>query len=570
MIDFFKFSPLFELTRSGKFNPNVKYKYPELFNELNTILNFLEPSAPLSEKFWYIKNQTVQMKVCKFCENKCSWDNHKLAYSDWCSVKCANKDQKVLNKRNATNLKKYGSSNFVQTQLFKDKSKKTFKEKYGTEHSSQNDEVKQKTIKTNLEKYGVSSVLQSEEIKQKIEQTNLKKYGYKNVLQSESIRKQITETCVQKYGKGNNIQKTLKTIKTKYDKDHYSQIHIPQKTLDLLDNENWLIEQHIHNKFSLTEIAQNLNVSVSMVCSKFKHFNIDVNRYYSSREEQEIKDFLINELKIKNIVENSRNLINPYELDIYLPDHKLAIELNGIVWHSQDFGNKDRNYHAKKSKLCADLGIQLIHIFCTEWNSKREIVKSRLANILGRSSKVFARKCHIKQIDNKDAKDFLNKNHIQGYVPASFSFGLYYNNDLVAVQTFGKSRFNRKYEYELLRYCNKLNTSVIGGASKLLKYFIRNFNPKSIVSYSDIRWNSGKLYKNLGFNFVGTSNPNYFYFKINSPHKVLLSRQQFQKHKLKSILPIFDKSLSEWENMRNNGFDRIWDCGNIVWELQLN
>ena len=130
--------------------------------------------------------------------------------------------------------------------------------------------------------------------------------------------------------------------------------------------------------------------------------------------------------------------------------------------------------------------------------------------------------------------------------------------------TFSKPRFNKNYDYELIRFCNKLNTSVIGSASKLFNYFIKNYNPKSIISYANRRFSNGSIYETLGFKFLRKTEPNYFYFKRNVG--ILMSRNQFQKHKLKDKLDIYNPELSEQENMFNNDYRRIYDCGNLVYE----
>jgi hypothetical protein len=177
---------------------------------------------------------------------------------------------------------------------------------------------------------------------------------------------------------------------------------------------------------------------------------------------------------------------------------------------------------------------------------------------------IYARKCIISEITDEEKRTFLHDNHIQGDVQSKVNLGLKYNGKLVSVMTFGKSRFSTKYEYELLRYANVLNHSVIGGASRLFKHFIKLHHPSSIITYSDKRWNTGTLYKNLNFKFLHTSAPNYFYFKPNNI-LTLFSRIQFQKHKLAKKLDNFNPELTEWQNMVFNGYDRIWDCGNDVW-----
>jgi hypothetical protein len=162
----------------------------------------------------------------------------------------------------------------------------------------------------------------------------------------------------------------------------------------------------------------------------------------------------------------------------------------------------------------------------------------------------------------------LTENHIQGTCASKINLGLFYEKELVSLMTFGKPRFNKKYEYELIRFCNKKNLSVIGGASKLLHSFIEEYHPNSIISYANRRWSQGNLYEKLGFSLDLETPPNYFYFH---PDDFLLkSRVQFQKHKLQSILQEYNPDLSETKNMYINGYRKIYDCGNKVYSLNFN
>lgn len=198
---------------------------------------------------------------------------------------------------------------------------------------------------------------------------------------------------------------------------------------------------------------------------------------------------------------------------------------------------------------------------------KKHAWKSIILNKLQLSNKIYARKCIIKEINSKDSKEFLNNNHLQGHINSSIKLGLFYENELISLMTFGKSRYNKKYEYELLRYCNKKYVSVVGGASRLFKYFIKSYFPKNIISYCDLRYGNGNLYENLGMKLLRVSKPNYYYFRLNE--KILYSRVKFQKHKLDNLLENFDSDLTEAENMFNHGFRRIWDSGNLVFEFKF-
>jgi very-short-patch-repair endonuclease len=267
-------------------------------------------------------------------------------------------------------------------------------------------------------------------------------------------------------------------------------------------------------------------------------------------------------------LKNNRKIINPYELDIYIPELKLAFEFNGLYWHNEL--NKENNYHLNKTEMCENKGIQLIHIWEDDWLYKKNIVKSIIFNKLGKSNKIYARKCKIKEvIDNKLIREFLEKNHIQGFIGSKIKIGLYYNDELVSLMTFGNRRIamgkktTNQDEYELLRFCNKLNTNVIGGASKLFKYFINNYKPQEITTYADRSFSQGKLYETLGFNFIGKTEPNYYYIIDGIRHY----RFNFRKDKL--IKEGFDPNKTEHEIMLNRKIYRIYDSGNLKYKLFL-
>jgi hypothetical protein len=260
------------------------------------------------------------------------------------------------------------------------------------------------------------------------------------------------------------------------------------------------------------------------------------------------------------ILSNDRNILNSrLELDIVIPKLKVAIEVNGLYWHSSEYKSKD--YHLEKTLETQAAGYRLIHIFENEWRSKRTIVENRLKHLLGLSKRIYARKCKVREISYQESRDFINTFHIQGEVPSSVNIGLFYKDVLVGVQTYSKARFSKDCEWELLRSAS--DPLVVGGASKLFQFFVRTYKPLSIVSYCDIRWNTGESYEKMGFILSHISEPNYWYFK--SSHKVF-SRVGFQKHKLNDKLKFFDSNLTEYENMYNNGYKRIYDCGNYVFK----
>ena len=270
------------------------------------------------------------------------------------------------------------------------------------------------------------------------------------------------------------------------------------------------------------------------------------------------------------IKHGDRVVIHPKELDIYVPAHRLAIEINGVFWHSTNLPEEVAYYkhrHLNKTKACAEKGIHLIHITDQEVLCKPELIKSILANQLGLSSnKVAGRKCLIEEVPPQELKDFLNVNHLQGFTRSSINLGLYYAGELLQVMTFGKSRFNTNYSYELIRLCTKINASITGGAERLFNHFTKNYlqHGETIISYCDRRLFKGLVYKKLGFSHINNTTPNYVYLDKASTY--VGSRHTFQKHKLPAILSHFDINKTEVDNMLMNNYRIMFDCGNSVWK----
>jgi hypothetical protein len=255
-------------------------------------------------------------------------------------------------------------------------------------------------------------------------------------------------------------------------------------------------------------------------------------------------------------------------LNIYLPDLNLGFEFNGLYWHSELF--KERNYHQEKTKYFSEKGIRIINIWEDDWDNRRSILESQIRNWLGLTvTKIPARKCIIKNINSTDEyKMFLESNHIQGFASASIKIGLYLGDELVSLMTFDHFEGRKKMtegEWNLSRFCNKLNVNVIGGASKLLNYFKVNYKPKRVISFADISWSNGDLYHRLGFYIKYKSRPNYSYL-INKSRS---NKQKWNKSKL--IRMGFDPTMSESKIMEDNfGAYKIFDCGQIKFELLIN
>lgn len=405
-------------------------------------------------------------------------------------------------------------------------------------------------------------------LQEKVKESHLKKYGNVSSAMDQTIKDKQTET---------------KLIK-KYD-----------------DNAKFLLDKELFKKEFISELngetimdyekaITQLDIKKGTLQKYLRKFNFNVKKTLGLPQTEvkvhEILDIIQNELKeISGItfISNSRRILeNKKELDFYIPEKRLAIECNGIYWHSYSGRNTDpssemnnkkfqMNRHVDKVNACEKQGITLFQVNEDELNNKLDIWKSKIRTKLGLFDQViYARLCEVREIDTPIARSFINKTHIQGYANSSIKLGLFYCRDLVSVMTIGKPRFNKKFEWELIRLSSELNTRVIGGASKLLKYFERNYNPKNIISYGNRRWvNSEKnVYKSLGFNFVEITKPSYYYYHVSKSNPIPMHRSLFQKHKLRNLpetKKFYKDELTEEEIMQLANFRKMWDAGHLTY-----
>ena len=333
--------------------------------------------------------------------------------------------------------------------------------------------------------------------------------------------------------------------------------------------------KEIHgNKFDYSKVKYDkYDTKVCIICPKHGEFwqtpdsHLQGNgcskcSYKTSKNENEITDY-IKKLCDTNIQTRNKEIITPLELDIYMPEKHLAIEYNGILWHSERFG-KDKHYHLHKTEKCQENGIKLIQIFEDEYLEHKDIVKSKIRHLLNKDidlQKVFARKCIIKEIDKISARNFLNRNHIQGFSASTVYLGGVYNDELVGVMTFKEER-KGNHNWELTRFATDINKRCIGLGGKLISYFIRNYKPEYIKSFADRRWTLDKdnnLYTKLGFKLDKILAPDYHYVQGNKRiHKFNFRKQTLLKKYPEAGLT---EDMTEYEMAQKLGFYRIWDCG---------
>ena len=283
-----------------------------------------------------------------------------------------------------------------------------------------------------------------------------------------------------------------------------------------------------------------------------------------SKPEKEIREYIAG-LGVK-VEGNVRNVIPPYELDIFISNHKLAIEYCGLRWHGELFSDRPRNYHRNKLDMCTSKGIRLITIFEDEYMDRPDIVLSRIRqSLMLNTCRLFARKLTVCSVSLTEARDFLNSHHLQGYSPCSHRFALKDGNKIVQVITFGKLSRNHANVnntcIELKRLAGLPNTTIVGGASKLFKYALKNMDPTltTVKSYCDRRWSVGlgeTVYDRLGFKFVSETKYTPHYTK---------RQKRYRNQSLRKTKEEQSSCLTEWDIRQNQGYDRIWDCGHLTY-----
>ena len=497
-----------------------------------------------------------------------------------------------------------------------EKRKQTCLSKYGVDSANKVDYINEKRKQTCLSKYGVEYVINLKKIKDINKLRNIKilndkccKYcGTKENLHKFPNGKlsSYCDDCISKYnklnyikGKENNKLKKIHNKCCKYcgTKENLHtennrtfpacESHFQQYKIDHIlnikksyKNNKWdTFLLQLKNKYIIPLFNKNYYINnfsnFKYKCLKCnREFSLDITNTqkiwcsghtYKSSYEYEIKDWLLSIDTNLTILHGDRTFGK--EIDLHILEHNVGIDFHGLYWHSDLFS--DKKEHQKLFNLFKEHNIQLIQIFENEWKLKTDIVKSIILSKLNINQiKVYARKTIIKEIDNKSYQLFLEQNHIQGYSQSKIKLGMFIDDRLISVLGLGKSRF-KKNETEIIRYCSLLNHQIIGGLSKFLAHIKNNYNFDNIISYIDLRYFDGSSYLNNGFELESITKPNYYYFKNNGNDiYYLLNRIQFQKHKLKDKLKIFNPNLSEYENMLNNNYLRIFDAGN--YKLRLN
>ena len=546
----------------------------------------------LDEKIWALRFSTEIRPKCVVCGNQTRLKKNK--FNDTCSASCAKLNPATAEKTRLTMQEEYGVDFPSQSKDVRKKIEQACMDKYGVRVSSMAPEVTEKRKATNIEKYGVANVLFRPDVREKTlelaasvksrikrsetlkkthkefgeeiqdarKKTCLEKYGVEHPLQNSEVMEKINATNLEKYGvksvlsHGETREKIAKEKLKKYE------IHeLPLKltkiltevNTELIDEKIWLGHLHHYNWKHLTcgrEFTSDLNDGKFPECPHCKP---------RSKPQAKIKAIL-DKLGVF-YRENDRTQIKPYEIDFWIPDHNLGIEVNGVYWHHDDTTSLPL---LKKTELVEETGAQLLHFWDFEINEKLSIIESILKsklNLLDR--KIYARKCTLVEVTNQEAQIFFQSNHLAGYAPAKINLGLVHDGELVALGSFSKNRFSKEDANELVRFAVLKNTHVQGGLSKIISRFKLD-HQKPLISFADRRISNGRGYRQIKFIESAITSPNYFY----EGYGIRISRQKAMKHKLPNLLgSAFDVTKTELENMSNAGWVKCSDAGNYRFVL---
>ncbi len=577
-------------------------------------LNNRFPDISLTEKIYRCVNLIEEDPICIHCGNEVKFRTYTTGYSKWCSRTCEFQYKKengiydvMMEKLRKTNLERYGVACTLSDKGVRAKRDVTMIERYGTVHANENEEVKKrlrntvsnrtiekqndinkktkdtcrkkynhdhhlqspdirgKMVATLTERYGVDNSMKIPEVKDKAKTTMVERYGVKHPLQSAEIYDRAKNTFMENYGEIHPMKseyvknKSKETNMKRYGVENTFELVFTGENFDQLRDKEIFLNALKQYDYNLHKLADIFKVSEATIRRYIIKYEAEI-PYIRSQYEEEMVGIL-DTLDVE-YVRNERSILSFGELDFYFPQHNLAIEINGLIWHSEAKG-KLKDYHYRKTEECNKKGIQLLHIWGDEWLERKDIVINIIKTKLGINEKTCnGRDVTIAEIPSDEKKEFLNMYHIQGNDKSSIYLGAFFNDSLVGVMTFGHSR--QKDIIELTRFCSK--GYVPGLASKLLLYFIKNYNPQKIISFADKRISVGALYEKLGFVIERDGEPEYMYTDFNRRYH----KTNFNKTKIAKKFNVCIEGKTESELMKEQGFSKIWDCGKIRYALTVS
>jgi endogenous inhibitor of DNA gyrase (YacG/DUF329 family) len=491
----------------------------------------------------------------------------------------------VQDKHKATMLDKYGVESPLQSEELKQKAKDTNRQKFGSDWALSNETVRTKSRNTMINKYGAKTTLESQELKCKVHDTVVKKYGNDNPMQSEEIKNKVRATNISKYGVDNPMK--CQRISNKVSSTRNIKLQTDWKDLVLSKCQStWIENLGVDNPSKSPVILDKITstfmkkygVKRAVNVPEFRQKMIDtmIDRYgvpyYIQSENASLHTGKIPIINKKKFAERLDSLNIPYQMefpiesksyDFRILNTNILIEIDptythniiGNHWNRNGISN---NYHLNKTQIAEDNGYRCIHVF--DWDDIDKIVDLINPNI----QSIYARNTQVYVLNRKTTNDFLNKYHIQRSCKGqTLCLGLVYQDELVEVMTFGRSRYDKIHDVELLRLCTHSRYRVIGGASKLFKYATKYYGLSNIISYCDLSKFTGNVYSQLGMKLIRKSPPQEIWSKGNQKITANLLRQRGYDQLFNTN---YGKGTSNDQLMIENGWLPVFDCGQSVYE----
>jgi hypothetical protein len=482
--------------------------------ELYELTNFLPENSSLNVRMYHLKNNLFCVPKCEECNmNETKFCNDCHCYRKFCGRKCAANNQNTKDNKQKAVKEKYGNEHYFHTDDYKEKAKETIKKKYGVDHPNKNEIIKEKRKQTCLEKFGETTNLKCAETKEKIKNTMIERYGVDNPSKSPELLQKIHKKMSVTYKEHlpEILEKRKQTNMKRYGRPDSAQMHLTLENVKLSYNKEWLLEQN--KLYPVCYIAKKLGMGLSQLCIRFKYLNLPINPYHSiSSIHQQILDYIL-ELYDGELIINDRKLLNKKELDIILPELNLSFEVNGTYWHSEENG-KDKNYHLNKTLLCAEKGIQLIHIFEYELTHKLNVVKHNISSLLGKLEPVDSNTLNFIEIKRNEAEEFFNCNNLYNFINSDYYFALVNSNKDIYMCVSIKSNDN---ELEVTQLQNKCGYVIENGLQIIIKNLKELFSNILLIIKEDKCWFVND-YSKFGFTYLTSTEPTFV--TISNKHKV--------------------------------------------------
>lgn len=548
------------------------------------------------------------------CSEECRVQRIKQTCKEKYGNECVLNSDYGLNLRKQTCSEKYGATSYLASEEGKQKYTETMLTRYGVKYPLQSKEIKAKLVYTNRMRYGVDYVMQNSdvktkaadaatahggysfknpEIKARIDETNMKRYGTVFPTQNPEVAAKTKTTNIERYGaayvfsKSSSVRQKLeqdwllkygkRSCVTPESAEHRNATMIERYGVsNAMDNAELRAKAHANQEQAMiNKYGKPYSVQIDSIKQKISdtimgRYNVPwfcmTDKCLSNNSVRiSLPNRLFAErLKALDLLPEMEKHIGKKAYDILLPKSKIVIEVDPTYTHNAignhwDKTGKPVNYHLEKTEYANNAGFTCVHLF--DWDNWDKVL-----GMLKDKARVYARDGEVRKISEQESNEFLAQYHLQGAVRGQLvCYGLYFEGILYEVMTFGKPRYNKNYEWELLRLCTAEGISVIGGATRLYAHFIREFKPCSVISYCDRAKFSGSVYAALGMQLHHTSAPAKHWSKSTEHITDNLLRQRGYDQLFGTN---YGKGTSNEQLMVDNGWLPVYDCGQLVFTWQ--